>query len=118
MCVDAVRDDLALMVSGEAISIKIREYAATSMNLSTREEIFSAMVVYGFLSFENGKVSIPNKELMDKFSDMLQKKPTLGYVYNLAKESGRMLRATLDTDTKTMAESRLYTSGGYPTNKR
>ena len=104
MCVDAVRDDLALMVSGEAISIKIREYAATSMNLSTREEIFSAMVVYGFLSFENGKVSIPNKELMDKFSDMLQKKPTLGYVYNLAKESGRMLRATLDADTKTMAE--------------
>lgn len=102
--VDAVRDDLALMVSGEAISIKIREYAATSMNLSTREEIFSAMVVYGFLSFENGKVSIPNKELMDKFSDMLQKKPTLGYVYNLAKESGRMLRATLDADTKTMAE--------------
>ena len=62
------------------------------------------MVVYGFLSFENGKVSIPNKELMDKFSDMLQKKPTLGYVYNLAKESGRMLRATLDADTKTMAE--------------
>lgn len=104
MCVDAVRDDLALMVSGEAISIKIREYAATSMNLSTREEIFSAMVVYGFLSFENGKVSIPNKELMDKISDMLQKKPTLGYVYNLAKESGRMLRATLDADTKTMAE--------------
>lgn len=76
------------------------------------------MVVYGFLSFENGKVSIPNKELMDKFSDMLQKKPTLGYVYNLAKESGRMLQATLDGDTKTMAESRLYTSGGYPTNKR
>ena len=74
------------------------------MNLSTREEIFSAMVVYGFLSFENGKVSIPNKELMDKISDMLQKKPTLGYVYNLAKESGRMLRATLDADTKTMAE--------------
>ena len=62
------------------------------------------MVVYGFLSFENGKVSIPNKELMDKFSDMLQKKPTLGYVYNLAKESGRMLQATLDGDTKTMAE--------------
>lgn len=35
---------------------------------------------------------------------MLQKKPTLGYVYNLAKESGRMLQATLNADTKTMAE--------------
>ena len=26
-------------------------------------EIFSAMVVYGFLSYENGEVSIPNKEV-------------------------------------------------------
>lgn len=102
--VDAVRNDLAFMVSGEAIPIKIREYAATSMNLSSREEIFSAMVVYGFLSFEDGKVSIPNKELMDKFTDMLQKKPAFGYVYNLARESGRMLQATLHGDTKTMAE--------------
>lgn len=46
--------------------VKIREYAATAQNLKTKEEIFSAMVVYGFLSFERGRVSIPNKELMDK----------------------------------------------------
>ena len=51
------------MVLGEAVPAKIQEYAATSMNLTTRDEIFSAMVVYGFLNYENGKVSIPNKEL-------------------------------------------------------
>ncbi|MGN1184047.1 MAG: hypothetical protein ACI4R7_02340, partial [Oliverpabstia sp.] len=56
---------LALMVSGEGISAKIQEYAATSMNLTTRGEILSAMVVYGFLSYYKGKVYIPNKELMD-----------------------------------------------------
>ena len=39
------------------------------MKLTTRDEIFSSMVVYGFLNFENGKVSIPNKELMDKFDN-------------------------------------------------
>lgn len=78
--VDDVRDDLALMVSGTAIAAKIREYAATSMNLQTKDEIFSAMVVYGFLSYEDGKVSIPNQELMDKFADMLRKEPALGYV--------------------------------------
>ena len=61
--VDAVRDDLALMVSGTPVRAKVREYAATSQELKTKEEIFSAMVVYGFLSYENGKVSIPNKEL-------------------------------------------------------
>lgn len=99
-----VRDDLALMVSGNSVPVKIWEYAATSMNLKTKEEIFSAMVVYGFLSYENGKVSIPNKELMDKFSIMLQKEPSLGYVYSLAKESRRMLQATIAGDTRTMCE--------------
>ena len=61
------------------------------------------MVVYGFLTYENGKVMIPNKELMGKFSDMLRKESSLGYVYRLAKESDRMLRATLAGDTDTMS---------------
>ena len=97
-----VRDDLALMVSGIPVPAKVREYAATSMNLNTKDEIFSAMMVYGFLSYEEGKVSIPNKELMDKFSDMLRKEQSLGYVYQLAKASERMLKATLSQDTDTM----------------
>ncbi len=100
--VDAVRDDLARMIAGESVPAKVREYAATSQRLGTREEIFSAMVVYGFLSCEKGRVSIPNKELMDKFADMLQKEPSFGYVYRLAKESQRMLSATLEGDTDTM----------------
>lgn len=91
--VDDVRDGIALMVSGEQVPAKVQEYAATSMNLSTKDEIYSAMVVYGFLSYADGCVSIPNKELMDKFADMIQKETNLGYVYCLAKESGRMLTA-------------------------
>lgn len=97
-----VRYDLALMVSGIPVSAKIQEYAATSMNLTTKDEIFSAMLVYGFLSYENGKVSIPNKELMDKFADMLRKEASLGYVHRLARESARMLQATRKMDTGTM----------------
>lgn len=100
----AVRDDLAQMISGISVQAKVREYAATSMNLTTKDEIFSAMVVYGFLSYEKGYVSIPNKELMDKFSDMLMKEPSLGYMYQLAKQSSRMLRATLEGNEDEVAE--------------
>ena len=67
-----VKADLALMVSGEAVQAKVREYAAASMNLSTKNEIFSAMVVYGFLSYENGRVRIPNKELMNKCEKLME----------------------------------------------
>ena len=92
------------MVSGIPIPAKVEEYAASSMNLTTKNEIFSAMVVYGFLSYDNGKVCIPNKELMDRFGDMLRKEPALGYVHRLAKESERMLKATLTGDVSTMLE--------------
>lgn len=103
-----VRDDLVLMTAGEGVTAKVQEYAASSMNLKTRDEIFSAMVVYGFLSYENGKVLIPNEELMNQFVAMLKKESSLGYVYQLAKESERMLKATLSGDTKTMVEILSY----------
>lgn len=76
----AVQDDLVQMISGIPVPAKISEYAATSMRLSTKEEIFSAMVVYGFLTYENGCVSIPNKELMDRFNEMLMKEQSLVYL--------------------------------------
>ncbi|MCI8924019.1 MAG: AAA family ATPase [Lachnospiraceae bacterium] len=102
--IDDVRDEVALLVSGLSVPAKVTEYAAASTDLSTKEEIFSAMVVYGFLSSENGKVSIPNRELMGKFEEMLMKEPALGYVYRLARESDRMLKATLSGNVDEMAQ--------------
>lgn len=99
-----VQDDLALMFAGEGIPSDIQEYAATSMQLETKDEIYSGMVVYGLLTYEDGCVSIPNKELMDSYAAMMKKEKTLGYIYNLANASKRMLAATLAGDTKTMAE--------------
>lgn len=102
--VEDVRDDLAVMVSGESVKVKMRGYAATASELNTKEQIFSAMVVYGLLTYQDGEVSIPNRELMEKFDELLLSNESLGYVHNLAKESERMLRATLAGDTKTMSE--------------
>ena len=94
------------MVSGERVDSRIQEYAATASELNTREQIYSAMVVYGLLTYDDstGKVYIPNKELMDRFNELLLSKESLGYVYRLAKESEKMLKATLSRDTETMAE--------------
>jgi hypothetical protein len=102
--VDAVREALAQMIAGIPVPAKVSEYAATSMELTTKDEIFSAMIVYGFLSYDHGYVSIPNKELMDKFRDMLMKENTLGYIHQLAKVSQKMLYATLHGDTETMVQ--------------
>lgn len=103
-----VRDALALLIAGEPVKAEVQEYAATAMELKTRDEILSAMVVYGFLSCEQNRVCIPNQELMLRFAEMLKKEPGLGYVYRLARESERMLQATHALDTRTMSEILSY----------
>lgn len=101
--IEDVRNDLALMVAGERVEAKVQEYAATSTELATKNQIYSAMVVYGLLTYEEGEVFIPNKELMGTFEELLQEKSSLGYVHRLAKASNDMLKATLAGDTETMA---------------
>ena len=98
----SVRDDIVKMVAGEPVRAEMKNYAASSMSLTTKDEIFSAMTVYGFLTYYDGKVHIPNYELMLKFQDVL-KKEDMGYVAKLAQRSEEMLRATLDADTDTIA---------------
>ena len=102
--IDDIRDDLVLMIAGEGVEAKIRNYAAVSMELNTKDEIYSAMVIYGLLTYMDGEVLIPNKELMDKFKELLMSKESMGYVYRLANESKKMLAATLRGDTAAMAE--------------
>ena len=102
--INHIKDEIAAMMTGQSIRAIVQEYASTSTEMKTKDEIYSAMVVYGFLSYYNGYISIPNKELMDQFADMIRQKPDFGYMYRLAIESGRMLTATLNGDTDTMTD--------------
>lgn len=104
--VEDIREDLVLMVSGEHVESRMQEYAATAAELNTKDQIYSAMVVYGLLTYddETGEVFIPNRELMDKFNELLLSNSSLGYIYNLARASERMLKATFAGDTDTMSK--------------
>ena len=60
--IEDVQDDLALMFAGEAVSADVMDYAASNMQLTTKDEIYSAMVVYGLLTYHDGCVLIPYRE--------------------------------------------------------
>ena len=63
-----IRDDVIEMVSGEEIDIIIdEEFRAGQGVPRNKEELYSAMIVLGFLSYYDGYLKIPNKELMKEF---------------------------------------------------
>lgn len=75
-----IRDDVIEMVSGNEIDIIIdEEFRAGQHSPRNKEEIYSAMIVLGFLSYHDGYLKIPNKELMKEFEKALRDK-SFGYV--------------------------------------
>ncbi len=101
--VDAVRDDIVQMVSGIPVEIKLRGYSVMEQQMTNRNEILSAMTVYGFLTYWDGVLRIPNKELMEKFEEVLSR-DSFGEVKEIVERSKEMLEATLNKDTGKMAE--------------
>lgn len=103
--IDDIQKPVSLMIAGNTVNCLINEYSATSKNLFTKEQIFSAMVVYGLLtSEEENTVRIPNYEILMQFDSILRQSKELGYIYKLAMKSEEMLEATLNFDTKRMTE--------------
>lgn len=101
--VGAVKDDIVRMVSGIPLEIKLKGYSAEQKELNTRNQILSAMTIYGFLSYHGKTLEIPNKELRIKFDEALEDK-SMGEVAKLVLKSNEMLKATLRKDTDKMAE--------------
>lgn len=91
-----VREDVVKMVNDIPVRIDIEEeYSAGQESPKNREEIYAAMIVYGLLSYHDGSLKIPNRELMFEFQKAL-KDDDFGYVAELVRNSNEVLNATLD----------------------
>ena len=100
--ITAVREDIVKMISDIPIEIDLQGYSATDFQLDTRDEILSAMVVYGFLSYHAGYLTIPNHELMEKFQRVLSR-DSMGELKSIVEQSKEMLEATLSCDNDKVA---------------
>ncbi len=101
--VDAVKKDIIQLVSGIPVKIKLEGYSATDKELKTRNNILSAMVIFGFLTYHNGCLYIPNHELMLKYEQVLAQK-NMGGVSDIVERSELILDATLNQDEATLAQ--------------
>ncbi len=100
--VEAVREDVVKMVAGIPVEIDLDGYSVSKLDLRTRNEILSAMVVYGFLSYHEGKLQIPNHELMEKFQRVLSR-DSMGEVKKIVDQSKKILEATLSQNEEKLA---------------
>ena len=107
-----VKKDIIKMISGEPVYIQLEGYGTENLSLETRDEILSAMVVYGLLTYHDEILEIPNKELLLKFSRSLRDK-NLQEISKLLSRSFDLLRATINQDTETMAEIIQYSHNIY-----
>ena len=101
--VDAVRDDIVKLVAGIPVEAELNGYSAAEQRLDTRDEILSAMVVYGFLSYHDGALKIPNHELMEKYQKVLARE-SFGEIKAIVDNSKAVLEATLAMDEQKVAE--------------
>jgi len=68
-----IKEDIIKMLSGKEIDLTINEeFRAGQAEPKTKEEIYSAMLTLGFLSYNDGYLKIPNKELMLEFENELK----------------------------------------------
>ena len=89
-----LREDVIRMAGGETLDIELGGFSVEKTEVNTKDEILSAMVVYGFLTYYDKKLRIPNHELMQKFRQALASEP-LGLNQTL-EDSRKLLEATLD----------------------
>jgi len=101
--IEEVKNDVVQMVSNIPVEIRLKGYSAEQLTLETRNQILSAMTVYGFLTYHDETLEIPNKELMIKFDDALEDK-SMNEVSKLVLRSDEMLKATIRQDVDKMAE--------------
>ena len=107
-----VKKDIITMISGEPVYVQLEGYGTENLSLETRDEILSAMTVYGLLSYHDETLEIPNKELLLKFSRSLRDK-NLQEISKLLSRSFDLLRATITQDVETMSEIIQYTHDIY-----
>lgn len=98
----AVREDIVKMAAGIPVEVELEGYSASELQLNTRDEILSAMVVFGFLTYYDGYLRIPNHELMEKYQRVLAR-DSMGAVKEIVDSSRQMLEATLATDADRVA---------------
>lgn len=106
---DGLKDRISKMISGGRVSVNTAKFQNDMTSLNSADDVLTLLVHLGYLTFKatnetgSGKMWIPNSEVRQEFINSIED----GGWENLIKaikDSDRLLEATLNGDTNTVAE--------------
>lgn len=99
---DGLGEDVINLLAGTEISVNVLGFSNDLDSFQDKDEVITALIHLGYLTYQNGKVRIPNRELREEFANTV-KKLSWGPVSKLLNQSQQLLRDTLHMNETAVA---------------
>lgn len=99
---DGLKETIVMLMEGGRQAVDISGYQNDMTSFNSRDDILTMLIHLGYLSFDNGAVFIPNREVLDVFKTSTRD-ASWQPVFQMLSNSQRLLEATWAEDAETVA---------------
>ena len=99
---DGQKTAIMQMLTGESAEVNVLGFSNDLNSFQNKDEIITALIHLGYLTYSNGKAWIPNKELAEEFTNSI-KKMSWGILTKLLRQSKNLLTATQNKEADVVA---------------
>lgn len=99
---DGLGEAVTRMLAGEKAKVDVLGFSNDLDSFQDKDEVITALIHLGYLTYSEGEVSIPNREIGEEFANSV-KKLSWGTVTKLLKQSKELLAATCSKDADKVA---------------
>lgn len=90
---DGMGDTIIALMADENVSVNVLGFSNDLDSFQDRDEVITALIHMGYLTYVDGQVCIPNREIKEEFTNTV-KKLSWGTVSKLLRQSRELLSAT------------------------
>ena len=104
---DGIKEDIATMVGGGSVPVKVGTFSNTLSDLGDKNRVFTYLCHLGYLVYDDKTktCSIPNGEIRDEWDNAISDMKDMSPVFEMIQNSDRLLEATLQCDEQAVAEA-------------
>ena len=100
---DGLREKVVDMIAGEKISVNVGKFQNDMSTFNSADDVLTLLVHLGYLTYNEGKVRIPNSEVQQEFINSIEDG---GWetVMNAIRSSDELIEATINGESEKVAE--------------